>query len=147
MVRIKTSNFSIENEINNINFKKLKIGAVVSFVGYVRDFYDLKDDSIVSLNLDYYPGMTEKSLIKIEFEAKQKWDLEDVVIIHRIGELKLHDQIVLVVVASKHRGEAFKACEYIINHLKINAPFWKKERSLNNYKWVEQNEKDISKLM
>lgn len=147
MIKINTSNFSIENEINNIKFKELKIGAIVSFVGYVRDFYDSKDDSIVSLNLEYYRGMTEKSLIKIELEAKKKWDLEDIVIIHRIGELRLHDQIVLVIVASKHRKEAFNACEYIINHLKINAPFWKKERSLNNYKWVEQNEKDTSKVM
>ena len=147
MIKINTSNFSIENEINNIKFKELKIGAIVSFVGYVRDFYDSKDDSIVSLNLEYYGGMTEKSLIKIELEAKKKWDLEDIVIIHRIGELRLYDQIVLVIVASKHRKEAFNACEYIINHLKINAPFWKKERSLNNYKWVEQNEKDTSKVM
>ena len=147
MIKINTSNFSIENEINNIKFKELKIGAIVSFVGYVRDFYDSKDDSIVSLNLEYYRGMTEKSLIKIELEAKKKWDLEDIVIIHRIGELRLYDQIVLVIVASKHRKEAFNACEYIINHLKINAPFWKKERSLNNYKWVEQNEKDTSKVM
>ena len=147
MIKINTSNFSIENEINNIKFKELKIGAIVSFVGYVRDFYDSKDDSIVSLNLEYYGGMTEKSLIKIELEAKKKWDLEDIVIIHRIGELRLYDQIVLVIVASKHRKEAFNACEYIINHLKINAPFWKKERSLNNYKCVEQNEKDTSKVM
>lgn len=147
MVRITKRNFSINNELKKFNFKKLKIGSIVSFVGYVRDLYSSNDDSLLSLNLDYYKGMTEKLMLKIEDQAFRLWNLEDIKIIHRVGELKLHDQIVLVLVASRHRDNAFKACEFIIDHLKINAPLWKKEISLKNSRWVDQTEKDILKVI
>ena len=147
MVRITKRNFSINNELKKFNFKKLKIGSIVSFVGYVRDLYSSNDDSLLSLNLDYYKGMTEKLMLKIEDQAFKLWSLEDIKIIHRVGELKLHDQIVLVLVASRHRDNAFKACEFIIDHLKINAPLWKKEISLKNSRWVDQTEKDILKVI
>jgi len=108
---------------------------LVSFVGQVRD---INDGSLVnSLTLEHYPEMTEKALVKIEAEAKSRWDLIDTLIIHRVGTLHAQDQIVLVLVASAHRGDAFSACEFIMDYLKTSAPFWKKEATSHGERWVE----------
>ena len=111
------------------------IGAIVSFVGLVRDVND--GDTVNTLTLEHYPEMTEKALAAIENEAKTRWDIIDSLIIHRVGTLKPQDQIVLVVVTSAHRGEAFKACEFIMDYLKTSAPFWKKEATNQGEHWVE----------
>jgi len=106
-----------------------KVGAVASFVGVVRG---------VAMTLEHYPGMTEKALVKITEEARSRWQVMDCTVIHRYGELKPTDQIVLVAVASAHRGDAFAACEFIMDYLKTRAPFWKKEAA----GWVEARASD-----
>lgn len=119
---------------------KSNIGALVSFVGQVREFTNnsLNDgESINTLTLEHYPEMTEKALTAIELEAKKRWDIIDSLIIHRVGTLRPLDQIVLVAVTSAHRGEAFKACEFIMDYLKTSAPFWKKEATSQGERWVE----------
>ena len=119
---------------------RANIGALVSFVGQVREFTNksLKDDDAINtLTLEHYPEMTEKALTSIEDEAKTRWDIIDSLIIHRVGTLKPLDQIVLVAVTSAHRGEAFKACEFIMDYLKTSAPFWKKETTNQGERWVE----------
>ena len=112
-----------------------KHGGVVTFVGTMRDFNDGHDVS--SMFLEYYPGMTERALEGIVAEAGSRWRLIDVLVVHRVGELKPTDQIVLVAVTSANRGEAFAACEFIIDYLKTRAPFWKKERTPEGAHWVE----------
>ena len=145
MVEIRKKKFFINKEIKKINFSNYKIGSIVSFIGYVRDFYN-ENEKLMSLHLEYYEGMTQKSLNAIESSARKKWNLENISIIHRYGELKIHDEIVLVIVASKHRDESFKACQYIVDHLKIKAPFWKKEISTTKSSWVEQKDSDLIKV-
>ena len=120
--------------------KNNNIGALVSFIGQVREFENLaiKDQtSVNTLTLEHYPAMTEKALLNIENEAKTRWDIIDSLIIHRVGTLKPTDQIVLVAVTSAHRGEAFKACEFIMDYLKTSAPFWKKETTSQGERWVD----------
>ena len=111
------------------------VGALVSFIGQVRDMND--GDEINTLTLEHYPEMTQKALQVIETEAKTRWDVIDALIIHRVGTLKPQDQIVLVAVTSAHRGEAFHACEFIMDYLKTSAPFWKKEATNQGERWVE----------
>lgn len=111
------------------------VGAIVSFVGLVRDVND--GDTINTLTLEHYPDMTQKALQVIELEAKKRWDVIDSLIIHRVGTLKPLDQIVLVAVSSAHRGDAFKACEFMMDYLKTSAPFWKKEATNQGERWVE----------
>lgn len=116
------------------------VGAVAAFVGQVRD---LNEGSEVSgMTLEHYPGMTEKALEGIVERAKGRWDIFDALVIHRIGALKPLDQIVLVVVTGAHRGEAFAACEYIMDYLKTEAPFWKKEQTGTGDRWVEARASD-----
>ena len=115
--------------------ERANIGALVSFVGQVRDINN--GDTISALTLEHYPEMTEKALVAIENEAKLRWDIIDSLIIHRVGTLKPLDQIVLVAVSSAHRGEAFKASEFIMDYLKTSAPFWKKEVTNQGERWVE----------
>ena len=112
-------------------------GATASFVGTMRDFND--DEHIESMTLEHYPGMTEKHLEKICADANQKWDLIDTLLIHRIGEIKISDPIVLVCVWSAHRAEAFDACRFIMEDLKSKAPFWKQESTSEGKRWVEKN--------
>ena len=116
------------------------VGAIVSFVGLVRDLND--GDAIQTLTLEHYPEMTQKALEAIELEAKTRWDVISTLIIHRVGTLKPQDQIVLVAVSSAHRGEAFKACEFIMDYLKTSAPFWKKEATNQGERWVEAKVSD-----
>lgn len=105
------------------------------------------DDGILSMELEHYPGMTEAALEEIESRARQRWDILDSIIIHRVGVLKPADQIVLVAVASRHRGEAFRACEYMIDALKTQAPFWKKEQTAKGgVRWVKAKDSDESAL-
>ena len=113
-----------------------RVGAVVSFVGRMRDIN--LGDAVVGLTLEHYPGMTEKSLCELVQQARSRWSLEAVTLIHRVGEFQATDQIVLVLVASSHRGEAFAACEFLMDALKTQAPFWKKERLADgSSRWVE----------
>ncbi len=116
------------------------IGAVASFVGLVRD---LEGESLETMRLEHYPGMTEKALAKIADQACERWRVLDLAIVHRIGDLRPGDQIVLVLVASAHRGDAFAACEFIMDYLKTDAPFWKKETSGQGEKWVEARKSDL----
>ena len=143
-VRIQTEDFDLSQELTSMRLagqaKKAStqnesVGAIVSFVGLVRDVND--GDTVNTLTLEHYPEMTEKALAAIENEAKTRWDIIDSLIIHRVGTLKPQDQIVLVVVTSAHRGEAFKACEFIMDYLKTSAPFWKKEATNQGEHWVE----------
>jgi molybdopterin synthase catalytic subunit len=134
-VRVQTEDFDIGAELIALRLANPSIGALVSFVGQVRDMND--GDTINTLTLEHYPEMTQKALEAIENEAKTRWNIIDSLIIHRVGTLKPLDQIVLVAVTSTHRGEAFKACEFIMDFLKTSAPFWKKEATNQGERWVE----------
>ena len=116
------------------------VGAVASFVGLVRDAN--AGDTVGAMTLEHYPGMTEKSIAEIVGEAQNRWEIVDTTVIHRVGTLRPGDQIVLVVVASAHRGDAFEACEFIMDYLKTRAPFWKKEATGTGERWVEARASD-----
>ena len=138
--------YDIEKIISNLRKNKPTIGAVVSFIGYVRDYNkDINTKKLKQMELEHYPGMTEKALVEIELNAKTRWILEDIFIIHRIGTLLPGDPIVAVVVASQHRKNAFEACEFIIDFLKTDAPFWKKEISDQDEVWVQNRVEDNRK--
>ncbi|HEV8552930.1 MAG TPA: molybdopterin synthase catalytic subunit MoaE [Casimicrobiaceae bacterium] len=142
-VRIQTEDFDVAREIAALRGGDARVGAVAAFVGLVRD---LNDAAVVStLTLEHYPGMTEKALARIVDEAKARWNVYDALVIHRVGELKPTDQIVLVVVTGAHRGEAFAACEFIMDYLKTRAPFWKKEQTPAGERWVEARASDDEK--
>lgn len=117
-----------------------RVGAVVTFIGLMRDFN--ADTSVTAMTLEHYPGMTEKALSAIVTEAMTRWDLIDVRILHRVGRLTPGDPIVMVGVSSQHRGDAFRACEFLIDHLKTRAPFWKKESTPEGERWVEARATD-----
>tara|TARA_B110000908_G_scaffold102194_1_gene120426 strand:- start:96 stop:575 length:480 start_codon:yes stop_codon:yes gene_type:complete len=134
-VRVQTEDFDVGAELAAMRLASKDIGALVNFVGQVRDMND--GDVVSTLTLEHYPGMTERSLESIEVEAKSRWNIVDSLIIHRVGTLQPLDQIVLVAVTSAHRGEAFKACEFIMDYLKTRAPFWKKEATADGERWVE----------
>jgi molybdopterin synthase catalytic subunit len=134
-VRIQTADFDAGRELAALRAGDARVGAVAAFIGTVRDVNDAA--SVTTMTLEHYPGMTEKSLAGIVDEAKTRWDIYDALVIHRVGELKPADQIVLVGVTSAHRGEAFAACEFIIDYLKTRAPFWKKEQTPQGARWVE----------
>ncbi|HIF89031.1 MAG TPA: molybdopterin synthase catalytic subunit MoaE [Candidatus Thioglobus sp.] len=136
---VQEEDFDLSTEVRLAREGNLATGAIVSFVGTVRD---LEGDSLSSMTLEHYPQMTEKSLEKIVSNARKRWDIQSTTIIHRIGELQVQDQIVLVIVTSKHRGEAFDACHFIMDYLKTDAPFWKKESINNKDSWVESRESD-----
>lgn len=128
------------SEVLSLLRQNASAGAVVSFVGLVRDMND--GAQVQTLTLEHYPGMTEKALQAIEAEAKFRWDILDSIIIHRVGQLNLQDQIVLVAVSSAHRREAFMACDFIMDYLKTQAPFWKKELTATGEYWVEAKTSD-----
>ncbi|MFL9609782.1 molybdopterin synthase catalytic subunit MoaE [Methylobacillus sp. Pita2] len=140
--RVQEQDFDVGEEITRLRLQYPQAGAVVSFTGQVRDLNDGK--SVASLTLEHYPGMTEKSLAAIIEQARQRWPIFDAVVIHRIGTLQPQAQIVLVVVASAHRGDAFAACEFIMDYLKTEAPFWKKEATPEGEKWLDSRESDQS---
>ena len=139
-VRVQTEDFDVSTEMARLREGNPKVGAVASFVGIVRDLND--GDEVATLTLEHYPGMTEKSLEDIVNQAKQRWDIYDVLVVHRVGTLKPLEQIVLVIVTSAHRGESFKACEFLMDYLKTRAPFWKKEVTPEGSRWVEARSSD-----
>src|SRR3981189_620927 len=139
-VRIQTRDFDAGAEIAALRRDNPKVGAVASFIGVCRDAND--GTAVTKMALEHYPGMTERALEKIVSEAKRRWDVMDVLVIHRVGELKPTDQIVLVVVTGAHRGEAFAACEFVMDYLKTRAPFWKKEQTPSGARWVEARTSD-----
>ena len=134
-VRVQAEDFDLAAELTKLRLAKPGIGALVSFVGQVRDVND--GDAINMLTLEHYPEMTQKALEAIEMEAKTRWSIIDSLIIHRVGTLQPFDQIVLVAVSATHRGEAFKACEFMMDYLKTSAPFWKKETTSQGERWLE----------
>jgi molybdopterin synthase catalytic subunit len=139
-IRIQNEDFDLGAEVARVRAGNPKIGAVASFIGLVRDINE--GDAVSELVLEHYPGMTEKALQKIVDEANARWDLYDVLVIHRVGRLRPTDQIVLVVTASAHRGEAFSACEFLMDYLKTRAPFWKKEQTPSGSRWVDARDSD-----
>lgn len=134
-VRVQEQDFDISTEIAAMRQGNPKIGAIASFVGVVRDVNE--GDSVSTMSLEHYPGMTEKSIAAIIGEASGRWEVLDALVIHRVGTLRPTDQIVLVIVASTHRGDAFAACEFIMDYLKTRAPFWKKEITPQGGRWVD----------
>jgi len=131
-IAVQADDFDVGVEIKNIS-KNSKIGAVAVFVGLVRD---------VAMTLEHYPGMTERAIGRIVDEAGTRWQVMDCTVIHRYGALRPNDQIVLVAVAGAHRGDAFAACEFIMDYLKTQAPFWKKEQTPGGARWVEAKAED-----
>lgn len=139
-IRIQTEDFDAGVEIAKLRKGDPAVGAVASFVGVCRDRND--GESVATMTLEHYPGMTEKALAKIVDEALARWKILDVTVVHRVGELRPTDQIVLVVVTGAHRGEAFAACEFLMDYLKTRAPFWKKEQTPAGARWVEARASD-----
>ena len=139
-VKIQTADFDVGAEIAALRRGNRKIGAVASFIGTVRDVND--GDAVKEMTLEHYPGMTEKAIEEIVGQARARWDVVDALVIHRVGTLRPADQIVLVVVAGSHRGEVFAACEFIMDYLKTQAPFWKKEHRAEGARWVEAKATD-----
>ena len=139
-VRVQTQDFDIAAETAAMRAGNPGIGAIASFIGLVRDVNE--GDSVSSMTLEHYPGMTERALERIVQDAKQRWDIIDVLVVHRVGTLRPLDQIVLVLVTGAHRGEAFAACEFVMDYLKTQAPFWKKEQTPAGGRWVDARESD-----
>ena len=139
-VRISTEDFDAGREIAALRGHDRRVGAVASFIGTVRDVND--DANVVTMTLEHYPGMTEKALHAIVEEARGRFDILDALVIHRVGELRPVDQIVLVAVTSAHRGDAFDACRFIMDYLKTRAPFWKREETPAGARWVDARASD-----
>ena len=134
-IRIQEKDFDVSAEIATLRKGDPRVGAVVSFLGTVRDMNE--GSQVKELTLEHYSGMTEKALQEILDQAKSRWDIYESLVIHRVGPLLPEDQIVLVAVTSAHRGEAFAACEFIMDYLKTAAPFWKKEDTPDGARWVD----------
>ena len=141
-VKVQEADFDVGAELASLRAGDARVGALASFLGLVRDMND--GSSVSEMTLEYYPGMTEKALEEIVVEARGRWDIYEALVIHRVGPLKPCDQIVLVAVTSAHRGEAFAACEFIMDYLKTRAPFWKKEATPDGGRWVDARETDDS---
>lgn len=138
-ISVQQEDFDLSQEVSLARAADNNIGAVVSFVGTVRD---LEDTPIRQMTLEHYPGMTEKALEDIAKQAQDRWPLGNITIIHRVGTLDINAQIVLVVTTSKHRQAAFESCEFIMDYLKTQAPFWKKEHTQTQSHWVEAKDSD-----
>ncbi len=139
-IRVQEADFDAGAEMARLRAGNPRIGAMASFVGVCRDRNDGADVGLMTL--EHYPGMTEKALAAIVTEARGRWEVIDVVIVHRVGPMRPTDQIVLVVVSSAHRGEAFAACEFLMDFLKTRAPFWKKESTPEGERWVDARASD-----
>lgn len=139
---VQTETFDLGVEVNTMRQGRTDIGAIASFVGLARDFNE--GSGVQAMTLEHYPGMTEKALAAVVDEASARWALLDVSVIHRVGRLLPGDPIVMVVVASSHRGEAFAACEFVMDALKTRAPFWKKEETPEGERWVDARASDDS---
>ena len=139
-ILVQTDVFDLGTEVDAMRQGRTDIGAIANFVGLARDIND--GSGVQAMTLEHYPSMTEKALAKLVDEANARWCLHDVTVIHRVGRLLPGDPIVLVIVASRHRGEAFAACEFIMDALKTRAPFWKKEETPTGERWVEARTSD-----
>ena len=137
-ISVQNEDFDVGHEIEALNTDKGEVGAVASFIGLVRD----EGKSLKAMTLEHYPGMTEKALAEIVDKAQQRWSMLGVRVIHRIGRLLPGDRIVFVAVSSRHRGDAFAACEFIMDYLKTQATFWKKEETEGGGRWVDARESD-----
>jgi len=136
MIRVQTDDFDPGIELEQLRSRNAgQAGAIVSFTGLVRDMN--AGETVTQMSLEHYPGMTEKALANIEREANEQWGLTATLIIHRVGILAPNENIVFVAAASPHRGQAFRACEFMIDRLKTDAPFWKKETLPGGTRWVE----------
>lgn len=142
-IRVQAEDFNIADEMQHLTNGRKDIGAVASFTGLVRDIHGNKN--IKKLTLEHFPGMAEKELTKIANIAKDRWPIEGLTIIHRYGELNPGDNIVLVITASHHRDAAFDAARFMMDWLKTDAPFWKKEETENGDHWVAAKSDDIEK--
>ena len=140
MILVQQQDFDHAQQYQALRDNAQSSGAIVTFTGLVRDFND--DGTVSSLVIEHYPGMTEKSLNDISIEARKRWELGEIRIIHRIGLIGASEQIVFVGVTSKHRKNAFDACEFIMDYLKTRAPFWKQEATDDGLKWVEAKSSD-----
>lgn len=141
MIRIQTDDFEITTEVERLRAGNTGIGAIVTFTGYVRDFN--QGQALKKMTLEHYPGMTERELERIEDEARGRFELEDVLIVHRVGRLEPGDRIVLVITASAHRRVAFEAADFLMDYLKTKAPFWKNEETTEgDSRWVDARDCD-----
>lgn len=140
IVRVQAADFDTGAELAALRAGRPGVGAVAAFVGTVRDVND--GAGVSTMTLEHYPGMTERSLAEIAEQAHARWRIEDCLVIHRVGELAPLDQIVLVAATSAHRADAFGACQFVMDHLKTRAPFWKKERTPHGERWVEARDAD-----
>jgi molybdopterin synthase catalytic subunit len=143
-VSIQTQDFDVSQELAALRAGDARVGAVCSFLGTVRERND--GSSVASMELEHYPGMTEKSISAMMDEAKKRFDIFSARVIHRVGLLHPEDQIVFVAVTSAHRGESFKACEFLMDYLKTQAPFWKKELTPEGARWVDARVSDDQAL-
>ena len=139
-IKIQNEDFDVSKETQKLHERES--GAIVNFIGLVRDYTEHNDEQIISMSLEHYPGMTESEIDKIIQKSIKKWELTGITVIHRVGKLFVSDQIVFVGVASKHRQNAFDACNFIMDWLKTKAPFWKIEESKSERKWVESRQSD-----
>ncbi len=143
-VSIQTADFNLSDEIAALRAGDKRVGAVCSFIGTVRDRNDGSDVS--SMELEHYPGMTEKAIEAMIDEAHKRFDIYGARVIHRVGLLQPLDQVVMVAVTSAHRGESFQACEFLMDYLKTQAPFWKKEQTPDGARWVDARSSDDAAL-
>ncbi len=142
-IHVQDYDFDISSEIKELREGRTDVGAIVTFTGLVRDFHG--DHKVNTMTLEHFPGMAEKQLENICKEAEKRWPLQGITVIHRFGTLSPSDQIVLVITLSAHRGAAFHAAEFIMDWLKTNAPFWKKEETAKGSHWVDAKETDSQK--
>ena len=140
-IQVQTAPFDPGQVTNSVHAGDPAIGALVCFTGYVRDFN--QQQTVTGLFLEHFPGMTEKSLRRIAEEATERWALQRIHVLHRVGQLGLAEPIVFVAAASRHREDAFQACAFIMDYLKTRAPFWKKEQTSTGNHWVEGKDSDL----
>ncbi len=145
-VAIQTADFDLSQTVAALRAGDGGVGAVVSFVGTVRDRHGDRPGEVLAMELEHYPGMTEKAIEAMIDAAQARFDIRGARVIHRVGRLAPGDQIVLVAVSSAHRGEAFQACEFLMDYLKTQAPFWKKETTPDGARWVDARVADDAAL-
>ncbi|MBK4736835.1 molybdenum cofactor biosynthesis protein MoaE [Noviherbaspirillum pedocola] len=143
-VKVQSEDFDAGREVAALRAGHPEVGAVAMFIGTVRDINE--GSTVAEMELEHYPGMTERSLEDIVARAKARWNLVDALVIHRIGPMRPQEQIVLVATLSAHRGEAFASCEFIMDYLKTEAPFWKKEQTPEGARWVDARVSDDAAL-
>ncbi len=141
LIKVQTQSFNVDDVLEQLMHNRTDIGAAVTFTGYVRDLSS--NNHLTSLFLEHYPGMTEQALHDIALQAQSRWPINDLAIIHRIGHLKTSEPIVLIVTLSAHRKAAFQANEFIMDYLKNDAPFWKKEVTQDGEKWLSSTQSDV----